>query len=175
MSIGPLFDSPSPGLTTRAVKPDHHSISTVPITVVAAVVEKDDAFLVTRRPHGVHLAGLWEFPGGKMDPSESHADALRREMREELDTEVDVRDLVFHTTHAYPERTVALFFYNCVLRQTPRPMLGQEIRWVKRSELATLGFPPADEELIRSLGIQPAAEESHHSSETRIDEQKDRP
>ncbi len=121
------------------------------IVVVAAVVEEDDAFLVTRRPDGVHLAGLWEFPGGKIDPAESHADALRREMREELDTDVDVHDLVFETTHAYPERAVALFFYNCVLQRRPRPLLGQEMRWVRRSELATLGFPPADEELIKML------------------------
>ena len=138
-------------MTRRAGKPDDHAISTASIVVVAAVVEEHDAFLVTRRPEGVHLAGLWEFPGGKIDPSESHADALRREMREELDTDVDVRDLVFHTTHVYPERAIALFFYNCVLQQTPRPLLGQEMRWVKRTELATLGFPPADAELIRML------------------------
>ena len=143
-------------MTPLAVKPDHQSINTVPIVVVAAVIEKDDAFLVTRRPQGVHLAGLWEFPGGKIDPPESHVDALRREMREELDTDVDVQDLVFHTTHAYPERTVALFFYNCVLQQTPRPLLGQEMRWVKRADLSTLGFPPADEELIRRLAERSA-------------------
>lgn len=134
-------------------------MSAAPVTVVAAVVEKDGAFLVTRRPPGVHLAGLWEFPGGKIDPAESHGDGLRREMREELDTDVEVHDLVFHTTHTYPERTVALFFYNCALRQTPRPLLGQEMRWVKRADLATLGFPPADEELIRMLtdvGAPPA-------------------
>jgi mutator protein MutT len=127
------------------------------IVVVAAVVEENDSFLVTRRPDGVHLAGLWEFPGGKIDPDESHTDALRREMREELDTDVDVLDLVFHTTHVYPERAVALFFYNCVLQQTPRPLLGQEMRWVKRSELPALGFPPADEELIRILSAERSA------------------
>jgi 8-oxo-dGTP diphosphatase len=121
------------------------------IIVVAAVVEENDAFLVTRRPAGVHLAGLWEFPGGKIDPTETHADALRREMREELDTDVDVGELVFETTHAYPERTVALYFYRCVLKQRPHPLLGQDMQWVKRSELAALGFPPADEELIRRL------------------------
>ena len=121
------------------------------LIVVAAVVEENDAFLVTRRPEGAHLAGLWEFPGGKIDPDESHADALRREMREELDTDVDVRDLVFETTHAYPERTVALYFYRCVLKQRPRPLVGQGMQWVKRSELASLAFPPADEELIRLL------------------------
>jgi mutator protein MutT len=123
------------------------------ITVVAAVVEENDAFLVTRRPQGVHLSGLWEFPGGKIDPGESHADALGREMREELDAGVDVLDLVFTTTHAYPERTVALYFYRCVLKGRPRPLLGQEMQWIKRSELATLGFPPADEELIRKLQL----------------------
>ena len=121
------------------------------IVVVAAVVEEGDAFLITRRPEGAHLAGLWEFPGGKTGSTESHADALRREMREELDTDVDVGPLVFETTHAYPERTVSLFFYRCVLRGQPRPLLGQEMRWVRRSELSSLGFPPADEELIKLL------------------------
>jgi mutator protein MutT len=125
------------------------SVNTV--NVVAAVIEENDAFLVTRRPQGVHLAGLWEFPGGKIAPAESHADALRRELREELDADVEVHDLVFHTTHVYPDRAVALFFYNCVLREAPRPLLGQEMRWVQRSELAALGFPPADAELISLL------------------------
>ena len=121
------------------------------IIVVAAVVEQDGTFLVTRRQPGVHLAGLWEFPGGKIDPGETHEHALRREMREELDTDVDVAGLVFHTTHAYPDRTVALYFYRCALKGIPRPLLGQEMRWAGRSELATLGFPPADEELIQQL------------------------
>ena len=131
------------------------------IIVVAAVVEENDAFLVTRRPDGVHLAGMWEFPGGKIDPSESHADALRREMKEELDTDVDVGELIFETTHAYPERTVSLYFYRCVLRSQPRPLLGQEMRWVRRSELASLGFPPADEELITMLERLPGSNSQH--------------
>jgi mutator protein MutT len=129
-----------------------------PLIVVAAVVEENDAFLVTRRPDGVHLAGLWEFPGGKIGPSESHADALRREMKEELDADVDVGSLVFETTHAYAERSVSLYFYRCVLRGEPRPLLGQEMRWVRRSELASLGFPPADEGLIRMLGDLPPSD-----------------
>lgn len=125
------------------------------LIVVAAVVEENDAFLVTRRPDGVHLAGMWEFPGGKIHPAESHADALKREMREELGSEVDVHDLVFETTHAYPDRTVSLYFYRCILRGQPRPLLGQEMRWVRRSDLPSLGFPPADEELIRLLACPP--------------------
>ena len=83
--------------------------------VVAAVIEHGDRFLLTRRQDGVHLAGMWEFPGGKIGAGESHADALRREIVEELDSDVVVRDLVLETTHAYPDRTVTLFFYRCDL------------------------------------------------------------
>jgi 8-oxo-dGTP diphosphatase len=121
------------------------------IVVVAAVIEEDGRFFLTRRQPGVHLAGMWEFPGGKIDPDEAHADALIREIREELDAEVDVGELVFHTEHAYDDRTIALYFYRCRLSGTPRPLLGQEMRWVPRGELAALGFPPADKELIELL------------------------
>jgi mutator protein MutT len=121
------------------------------ITVVAAVLERDGHFLVTRRQDGVHLAGLWEFPGGKIDPGETHAAALERELLEELDTTVEVRDLIFETAHDYGDVAVRLYFYACVLTGAPRPLLGQEMRWVPRHELAQLGFPEADAELIRLL------------------------
>ena len=121
------------------------------IVVVAAIIEQDDAFLLTRRQRGVHLEGLWDFPGGKLDAGETHAEALARELREELDVDADVQELRFHTTHDYGDRVVALYFYQCQLRGTPRPLLGQQMRWVLRRELATLGFPPADAELIKAL------------------------
>jgi mutator protein MutT len=121
------------------------------ITVVAAVVEEGGAYLVTRRLQGSHLAGLWEFPGGKVGEGETHADALRREIREELDAEADVGGLVLTTVHAYGDRTVSLHFYRCRLHGKPRPMLGQEMQWVRRQQLGTLEFPPADEELITVL------------------------
>ena len=121
------------------------------IVVVAAVIEHDDRFLITRRQVGAHLAGYWEFPGGKVGAGESHAAALRREILEELDTDVVVNDLVLETAHAYPDRTVTLFFYRCDLLETPKPMLGQEMDWIARSELSSLLFPPADDELIRML------------------------
>lgn len=121
------------------------------IVVVAAVIEDRQRFLVTRRQPGVHLAGMWEFPGGKIDPDESHNAALKREIREELDVDIEVGELTYHTTHPYEDRTVALYFYRCTLTGSPRPLLGQEMRWVSRTDLASLGFPPADRELIERL------------------------
>ena len=121
------------------------------ITVVAAVIERDDAFLLTLRPDGTHLSGHWEFPGGKVDHSETHVAALRREIFEELDAVAEVGELVHTVTHAYPEKTVELFFYRCELKGEAKPMLGQEMRWVPRHELASLPFPDADRDLIAHL------------------------
>ena len=119
--------------------------------VVAAVIEDRGRFLITRRQPGVHLAGMWEFPGGKIGSTESHHDALRREIREELDADVAVGDLLLSTSHTYPEKSVSLFFYRCTLGGTPRPLLGQEMRWVTREEMSILAFPAADADLIRLL------------------------
>jgi 8-oxo-dGTP diphosphatase len=127
---------------------------TLTLDVVAAVVERDGCFLLTRRQAGVHLAGLWEFPGGKVAPGESHEHALRREMQEELGTDVDVGHIVSTAAHAYDDRHVTLHFYSCGLAGIPVPQLGQEMRWVPRAELRTLGFPPADQELIAMLTNQ---------------------
>jgi 8-oxo-dGTP diphosphatase len=121
------------------------------VHVVAAIVENEGRYLVTRRQPGVHLAGLWEFPGGKVDTAETHAQALRREMSEELGVEVSVEDLCLSTSHEYPDRTVTLYFYRCVLAGAPVPQMGQEMRWVMREELRALEFPAADRDLIALL------------------------
>ena len=131
---------------------------TATIQVVAAVVEEHGRLLITSRPEGVHLAGVWEFPGGKIAEQETHAAALAREIREELDAGILVHQLVFATTHDYPERTVSLYFYQCTLTSRPRPVLGQQVRWVLPSELADLEFPAADAELIRMLTSRRPAE-----------------
>lgn len=120
--------------------------------VVAAVIERDGRYLLTLRPAGTHLADHWEFPGGKCDPHETHAEALRRELHEELDIVAVVGPLLHASTHHYPDRTVALHFYACDFEGEPRGMLGQQLRWVTRADLKTLRFPEADARLIAQLG-----------------------
>jgi mutator protein MutT len=121
------------------------------MVVAAAVIRRGDDYLVTRRQAGVHLEGYWEFPGGKCDPGEALTDCLRREIREELDADVLVGDELLAVSHAYPEREVELRFFDCELVGDPRPMIGQEMRWVGREQLDSLSFPPADAELLELL------------------------
>jgi mutator protein MutT len=121
------------------------------ILVCAAVIERDGRFLITRRQKGVHLEGLWEFPGGKCEPGETLSRCLARELREELAVAVTVGDEVLVTVHAYPERSVELHFLRCELIGEPAPQLGQEMRWAARADLGALTFPPADVELIHRL------------------------
>ncbi|HJZ74445.1 MAG TPA: (deoxy)nucleoside triphosphate pyrophosphohydrolase [Vicinamibacterales bacterium] len=125
------------------------------IVVTAAVIERTGRFLVTRRQQGVHLEGLWEFPGGKCDGGESLENCLARELREELDVAARIGPELFTTTHDYPERRVELHFFRCELVGEPRPLLGQEMRWVAREVLVTLDFPPADAALIARLATPP--------------------
>ena len=121
------------------------------IVVAAAIVERAGTFLVTRRPKGVHLEGLWEFPGGKCEPGESHEACLRRELREELGSDLRVLGEVFRVSHPYADRVVELHFFRCDMLEEPRPLIGQDIRWVTGEQLLELDFPPADSELIELL------------------------
>jgi 8-oxo-dGTP diphosphatase len=137
--------SSNPGAGTAGSNPRE------PIVVVAAIIERDDRFLLTLRQPDTHLAGHWEFPGGKCDPSETHAEALRRELHEELDIVAEVGACVFQITHDYRDRSVSLYFYQCTFAGVPKPMLGQGMAWVGRAELPTLPFPEADRALIDRL------------------------
>ena len=121
------------------------------LVVTAAVIERGGYFLVTKRQGGIHLAGAWEFPGGKCHPGEPLDVCMARELREELAVNAVVGREIFTTKHAYPDRTVELHFLRCTIGGEPVPQQGQSMRWVARRDLATLEFPPADSELIRIL------------------------
>jgi mutator protein MutT len=126
------------------------------IVVTAAVIERDGTFLLARRLDGTHLAGAWEFPGGKCEPGESLRACLVRELVEELGVASTVGDEVLTVRHAYPERTVELHFFACEIEGEPQPLLGQEIRWVPRRDLRSLDLPEADAALIDYLTAERA-------------------
>lgn len=121
------------------------------IVVLAAVIERNGNFLVTRRLKDTHLSGYWEFPGGKCEPGESHEACLARELEEELGVSSDVGGELLVTEHAYPSRSVRLHFRRCAIDGDPRPLLGQEMRWITREEMRSLEFPEADRDLIDLL------------------------
>lgn len=122
------------------------------VDVVAAIIRRDQNILITQRHRHVHLAGLWEFPGGKVEPGESCEVALQREIREELGIEIAVDREFFTVDHDYPGKSVRLYFFDCsILRGEPRPLDVADLRWVKPSELSNFDFPPADAELIHKL------------------------
>ena len=121
------------------------------IEVVAAVIERDGKLLITRRPEGSRLSGLWEFPGGKPKPGETFEQALRREIDEELGAEVSVGERIETIEWQYPDKRVRLVFFRCDVRGEPRPLEGQEMAWVTPADLARYEFPPADATLIQRL------------------------
>jgi len=119
------------------------------LVVAAAVIENEGAFLLTRRQQGVHLEGVWEFPGGKCEPGESHVECLSREIREELGAAVRVGREVFTIAHRYPDRIVELHFFAC------RPKRSQPARhpfvWVPKADLDKYGFPAANAAIVALL------------------------
>ena len=124
---------------------------TSPVVVLAAVIERDGHFLMTRRLEGTHLAGKWEFPGGKCEPDEPHHVCLARELNEELDVRCEIGEEIFTVEHAYPERCVRLHFHRASLLGEPSPQQGQEMRWVARGDLRSLELPEADQGLVDLL------------------------
>lgn len=122
------------------------------VTVVAAIIRRNDRILITRRFDHVHLPGLWEFSGGKVEPGESLRAALRREIREELGVDISVEDEYFTTDHQYPAKKVRLHFFNCTLQTgEPRAIEVADLKWVSPSEIDSFPFPEADRELVARL------------------------
>ena len=123
------------------------------IRVVAAVVRRGDAILVTRRPDRPGSPGQWEFPGGKVEPGEGEPEALRRELREELGCDAEVGALLLRHAHAYPDLSVELAFYACTLAPGAEPAaIGvAELAWARRGTLASYDFLEADEAILPEI------------------------
>ena len=134
--------------------------------VAAALFDARGNVLIAQRPEGTHMAGWWEFPGGTVTDGESDADALVRELREELGVETRARSLIATMSHEYPDRIVDLVLWQAsILSGEPRGLDGQRLQWVSCQSLGSVGLLPADLPLIPALlavsSAQPTNGEHH--------------
>ena len=121
--------------------------------VVAAVVRREGRILITRRKDDAERGGLWEFPGGKVEPGEAEPDALRREIREELGCGLEVKGLLLRHRHRYPDLEVELAFYACDLGtgEEPQPLGVAGLDWAAEGTLARYPFCEADVGVLGDL------------------------
>lgn len=128
----------------------------LPIVLVAAVVlaDKDNNVLIAKRPEGKPMAGLWEFPGGKVQQGETPEFALARELEEELN--IQTRECCFapigFASHSYKDFHLMMPLYVCRMwTGEPQPVEGQELKWVHPNDLAKYDMPEADIPLIYQI------------------------
>ncbi len=120
--------------------------------VAGALFDSSGNVLIAERPAGKHMAGKWEFPGGKAGPGEAALDALRRELREELGVETATAEPLIAYEHVYPDRTVLLDLWR-VTRYSgvPESREGQQLRWVSMSRLGEVDLLEADRPMVAAL------------------------
>lgn len=132
---------------------DQHAVKIV-LVAACALIDADGRILLAQRPKGKSMEGLWEFPGGKVEPGETPEETLVRELREELAIETRVACLAPLTfaSHAYPAFHLLMPLYVCRrFEGTPRGVEGQALKWVRPQALRDYPMPPADEPLIPML------------------------
>lgn len=122
------------------------------VDVVAALIWEGETFMICQRPAHKSNALLWEFVGGKVEAGESHAQALIRECREELDITVTVGDLFMELTHTYPDITVHLHLYHAAIAEgTPKMLEHNDLRWITPDEIPRYVFCPADDVILERI------------------------
>lgn len=125
------------------------------VEVAAGLVYREGRYLIAKRKPDVHLAGFWEFPGGKREPGETFEDCLGRELFEELNIRIGTPVPFQVVRYQYPEKTVELHFFRCGIESGQATAVDcAEIRWVWPHELEDFEFPPADRPILEALRRQ---------------------
>ena len=127
------------------------------VAVVAAVVQNHvGEILIALRPRHVHMGGLWEFPGGKIEPNETPRQALQRELMEELGIQVVEAEAMMVIDYAYPDKTIRLHVWQVGMHiGEPIGKEGQPIKWVQSTNLVKYDFPAANKPIIERLSSAP--------------------
>jgi len=138
------------------------------LEVAAGLIQRHGKILITKRPAGSHLAGYWEFPGGKKEEGETLPECLEREIREELGVNVRVERFLCRVEHEYESKSISLHLYKCSAPdEEPVPVGCESLAWVEPKELGNFLMPPADEKFIsliqerRKQGIHHEKHEEH--------------
>jgi 8-oxo-dGTP diphosphatase len=126
--------------------------------VAAALFDADRRVLIAERPAGKHMAGWWEFPGGKVGSDESDAQALIRELHEELGIDAEPDAEIMTLTHDYPDRVIDLVLWRATVKSgVPRGLDGQQLKWVECGALAGERLLEADRPFIAALQLVSSA------------------
>ena len=144
---------PDPGCLQAETRTSDTPLPLV-LVVAVALIDIDGRVLLAQRPEGKHLAGLWEFPGGKVHEGETPEAAVVRELREELAVDITESCLApfAFASHPYDDFQLLMPLYVCrVWKGTPTPLEGQALRWVRPLAMASLPMPPADAPLVAML------------------------
>ena len=122
------------------------------IKVTAAIIEKDNKILIARRKEGKKLAGLWEFPGGKVDPGETPEECLRRELFEEFGIDTEINDFICSSEYTYPHGAIELLVYKVTYISGEFHLTDHdEIKWITPQDFSEYDFAPADIPVVNKL------------------------
>jgi mutator protein MutT len=138
--------------TIKIRNPEMNSTSKPKVEGAVGVIKKEGQYLIAQRLNHAHQGGLWEFPGGKVEPGESIERALLREIREELGVEIIIDEKLKVITHEYDDKVVKLHFFQCIITGGDPQALGcQQWKWVGLDELGNYQFPEANREILVML------------------------
>ena len=122
------------------------------IDVVAAAIIKDDKVLITQRPVGKQFAHMWEFPGGKIEPGETHQDCIIREIKEELDVDIEVNEYIASNGHKYDFNEIRIHLYKATVVNGDIKLLEhQNLAWVDKNTINDYEYPAVDVLFVEKL------------------------
>ena len=123
------------------------------IKIVVGVLKNNDKYLIAQRRRNSHQEHKWEFPGGKLEMSETEDEALRREFKEELDIDIEIKKFICEVTHEYPRMKIKAksYYVESENVQNLKKLVHEQVKWVKKDELLKIDMVEADKKIIKKI------------------------